>query len=70
MWKKWPLRDICNKTLIPTVLCPWGCTEYLHQSGQFEIDILIQNHLKKCNLNLINSASRLDFIESSHSDYL
>ena len=64
------LRDICNKSLIPTVLCPWGCTEYLHQSGQFEIDILVQNHLKKCHLKLINPASRLDFIESSRSDYL
>ena len=40
------LRDICNKSLIPTVLYPWGCTEYIHQSNQFEIDILIHNHLK------------------------
>ena len=25
------LRDVSNKLLMPCVLCPWGCTEFLHK---------------------------------------
>ena len=25
------IANICNELLIPNVLCPWGCTEYLHK---------------------------------------
>ena len=25
------LRDVSNKLLMPCILCPWGCTEFLHK---------------------------------------
>ena len=32
------LKDACNKVLFPDVLCPWGCTEFIHEFGSFPID--------------------------------
>ena len=25
------LATACNKYVLPTVLCPWGCTEFIHK---------------------------------------
>jgi len=32
------LRDGCNQYLIPHVLCPWGCSEFIHCSGCLSFD--------------------------------
>ncbi len=42
------LIRVCNHHLIPSVLCPWGETEYIHQCGTVPYDILIQRYLPKC----------------------
>ena len=34
------LKHGCNKYLFPKVLCPWGCTSYLHHEGEIEMDAL------------------------------
>ena len=35
----------CNEHLMPTLLCPWGDTEFLHTCGNIEMDIVIQRLL-------------------------
>ena len=42
------LVSSCNNLLMSTVLCPWGCLEYLHKCGHVPLDILIQRHLQDC----------------------
>ena len=37
------MKRVIDKLLYPTVLCPWGCTEYKHQAGLLPIDAVIQN---------------------------
>ena len=39
-----------NKHLLPTVLCPWGCNEYIHKSERFPIDIIFQRYFRKIEL--------------------
>ena len=71
------VAETCNKYLIPTILCPWGCSEYLHRSGKLPIDIILQRFVSKVNLILIHDtddcvkvfSARDDFIREDPSDY-
>ena len=45
------IADVCNKLLMPIVLCPWGCSEFLHLAGEIDIVLIIQRYIRKCNLN-------------------
>ena len=38
------IRDTTNKLLIPTILCPWGGSEYIHECGTIPMDIIIQRY--------------------------
>ena len=64
------LIKACNTILIPTILCPWGCTEYCHQHGTFHVDILFQHMMRKCSWTLMNPMKTISKIESSRNDYL
>ena len=44
------LASSANKYLIPTISCPWGCSEFQHKVGNIPIDILFQRYLQKCSL--------------------
>ena len=70
------LRNVataCNKYLLPTVLCPWGCSDYIHKSGLFEFDVTIQRYLLKVEIKPMitmnyNKPYRFDFIASARED--
>ena len=64
------LKEVCNEILIPTVLCPWGCTEYSHQYGSFPIDLLLQHHMRKCRWQMMSTMKNISLIESSRNDFL
>lgn len=36
------IRDTTNELLLPTVLCPWGGSEYINRCGTLPIDLIIQ----------------------------
>ena len=40
----------CNKHLLPTILCPWGCTEYIHKHGSVPFYSIIQRYMPKVQL--------------------
>ena len=70
------IAKCCNKHLLPTVLCPWGCTEYLHKHGCIDLCSVIQKCLPKvqlCTTTRENfkkiSTSRDDYIRLQSSDY-
>ena len=48
------LRDTCNKHLVPTVKCPWGCSEFIHKVGYLPIDIVFQRFLQKCSVKMFS----------------
>ena len=60
----------CNKYLMPTVLCPWGCSEYIHKNGSLHIDLVIQRYLDKVNFQLINNVRECAKVFSARDDYL
>lgn len=70
------LRDCCNKYLLPVVLCPWGCTDFMHRCGYISFEAMYQRVLRKVNLNLRNideyikcMSVRDDFVRSNIEDY-
>lgn len=64
------LISTTNKHLMPNVLCPWGCTEYIHKCGYVSMDSVIQQFIRKSYLSMSNDHSTCTFIESAREDYL
>jgi predicted GIY-YIG superfamily endonuclease len=65
------LRDACNKYLVPTILCPFGCTEFNHRCGHISIDIVLQRFLPKVILKkLYSPISSFQFIQNARDDFI
>ena len=64
------LISSCNNFMMPDILCPWGCTEYIHKPGYIESDLLFQRYLPKCKLVLSNNHLKCKFVESSRDDFI
>ena len=70
------IADVCNHLLIPTVLCPWGCSEFLHSTGKLDLDVILQRYFQKTYLHVsdLNKfskviAARDDYIRDKIEDY-
>ena len=53
------IAEVCNSYLMPTVLCPWGCSEFLHKVGSVDIQLILQRYLKKCKIAIYNKLTLL-----------
>ena len=62
------LANICNKLLIPTVLCPWGCSKFLHHVGTINLDAVFQRYLCKC--YLLDDSKAMTKIEPTRDDFI
>ena len=38
------LKNGCDRLLMPKILCPWGCTSYLHHKGSVSFDAIISRY--------------------------
>lgn len=68
-------EDCPIPSVLPNVLCPWGCSEFCFASKEMDPSILIQHHLRKAQLNLLQDKgglghSSLYLCETSRNDYL
>jgi hypothetical protein len=66
------LASTCNKHLLPSIKCPWGCSEFLHKVGHLPIDIIIQRLLQKCIITM-HTKSHLEIekkVLSIREDYI
>ena len=64
------IAEACNEHLMPTLLCPWGDTEFLHTCGNIEMDIVIQRLLLWVQIPMVSSIQKLKFCASIRDDYL
>ena len=44
------IANVCNQFLLPNVLCPWGCSEFIHKVVYVDLATVIQQFIQKCNL--------------------
>ncbi len=54
------------KGLMPTVLCPWGCTEYKHCCGFIEMDVLLAHKMQHVDLPLLSDIKLFRKVKSSN----
>jgi len=59
-----------NKYLLPKVLCPWGCSEYNHESGHLPFDLICQRSFSKVKIKTIHKSYDLVKMYSSRDDYI
>ena len=41
------LKKACNELLVPKILCPFGCTAFIHRNGFVSIDAIFQRFLPR-----------------------
>ena len=65
-------EDCGLPSILPDVLCPWGCSEFCCASSLCDPSPLIQHHLRRVQLNLPSHVfnDRLHLFEPSRLDYL
>lgn len=63
------IANTCNKFLLPTVLCPWGCTEYIHKHGSIPFHVTLQKYMPRIQLCL-TKADDFKFIATARDDYI
>ena len=56
--------------MIPCVLCPWGCSEFIFHTGHVSLDIVFQRYFMKVNLVLIHDISVMKIIQNSRDEYV
>ena len=65
------LRDACNQYLLPKVLCPYGCSCFMHKCGSISIDLIFQRFLLKVEFKkYMNNKKFLSHVASVRDDYL
>ena len=64
------IATTCDSFLMPLVLCPWGCSEYLHKVGYISFDIIIQRYVPSCAIELICNVEKCNFTFSARDDFL
>ena len=40
------IDDVCNQFILPNVLCPWGCSEFIHKVGYVDLYTVIQQFIQ------------------------
>ena len=63
------ITSALDQFLIPTVLCPWGCTEYIHECGQIPFDLVCRRYLPKVHFKTINNENKLSKLYSARDDF-
>ena len=59
-----------NQRLRPTVLCPWGCCDYVHSVGTMPLDTIVNRYFSPKEFDLIGSVNRMQYVESARGDYI
>ena len=56
--------------MVPTVLCLWGCNEFIFRTGFMWIDISLQRFLRKVAPVMIHDIGAMKFITYCRDDYI
>ena len=64
------LASTTNKYLMPTVNCPWGCSEFQHKVGYISLDILFQRYLMKYCFDSFTDKTLFLKVISVREDYI
>ena len=63
------IADVFNKLLLPNVLFPWVCSEFIHKVRYVDMGTVIKRLIQKFSLSVVY-VSKLSKIEHTRDDYL
>ena len=63
------IADVCNRSILSNFLSLWGFSAFIHKFVYVDLDTVIQQYIKKCNLYIFD-ISKLYKIEHTHNDYI
>ena len=55
--------------MFPTIICLWGCSQFIHHVGSIAIDAIYQIFFQKICLNIIND-NTYQYVVSARDDYV
>ena len=61
---------VFNQHLMPTVLCLWGESEYIHKCGKVPFYSILQKYLPKYIIRKSSPSNGYQNVDSSHDDYV
>ena len=65
------LAEACNRYLLPTILCPFGCSAFIHRSGDVSIDLIFQRFLPKVQFKkYLNNKKGIEYTIPARDDYI
>jgi hypothetical protein len=56
--------------MIPCVLCPWVCSEFIFSCGYISFDLIYQRYLKKVNIDLIQKINVMKYVQFCRDDFI
>lgn len=62
------LANVCNDLIIPTIMCPWGDSVFIHKTGSLPIDAVFQRYLQRVEIVMIDH-NKLQFVQWTRDDY-
>jgi hypothetical protein len=63
------LADACNRYMIPTVLCPFGCSEFKNKTGYVSMDLIFQRYLPKVVIELYSNRVGFSSVLNAREDF-
>lgn len=64
------LQEGCNRYLEATILCPWGCSGFLHNAGWLSYDAVVSSFFPYLDfVGRMSSSSQQDSVASARRDY-
>ena len=64
------LAEACNRFMIPTVMCPFGCSEFHHKTGHLSLDLIIQRYLQKVTIQLYSDRAGFCYVQNAREDFV
>ena len=65
------LAEACNRYLLPSVLCPFGCSAFIHRIGHISLDLIFQRFLPKVQFTkFFNNTKGFAYTKSARDDYI
>ena len=61
--------DFYNPYTKPTLLCPWGCSEFLHMSFEIDLDLTMQRFIESSYFHT-PEMDKFNKIKSDRDDYI
>ena len=65
------IGEACNKFLLPNVLCPYGCSSFIHRHGIVSSDLMFQRYLPRIIISkMFSNRKGFKYLLSTRDDFL